>query len=82
MPKATKSYWLTYPIAHLQRPLLSELAQRFELATHLRSVNVTEEYGHVSVELSGENRQINQAIRWIREQGVEVDQVVLGTAMP
>ncbi|HEX7652456.1 MAG TPA: NIL domain-containing protein [Verrucomicrobiae bacterium] len=79
MAKETKYYWLTYPIKLLQRPLLSELSRRFALATHLRSVNVTENHGQVSLELSGDNRKIAQAIRWIRKQGVEVDQLVMGT---
>ena len=39
---------------------------------------ITEEFGQIALELSGEQKVIGAAVRWFRRQGVQVDHLTLG----
>ena len=79
MSQAIQSYWLTYPAQRVKRPMIGEMRKKFNLATQIRSVTITEEFGQVALELTGEQKIIGAAVRWFRRQGVQVDHLALGS---
>jgi ABC-type methionine transport system ATPase subunit len=71
--------WLMFPSRLITRPILWELAKKFELITNVRQASVTTEIGLVSVELDGERDEIKKSIAWLEEQGIKVEPVEIGT---
>lgn len=78
MSQAIQSYWLTYPTQRVKRSVIGEMRKQFDLATQIRSATITEEFGQIALELTGEQKVIGAAVRWFRLQGVQVDHLALG----
>ena len=70
----TKLY-LTYPKALVREPIPYRLARTFDLVFNVRGASVTEDLGIIALELDGPEAQIEQAIAWLREQGVTVEPI-------
>jgi len=71
--------WLMFPARLITRPVLWELAKKFEVVTNVRQASVTEEIGIVSLELDGQRGEIKKAIAWLEEEGIKVEPVEIGT---
>lgn len=63
----------TFPPALITRPIIWEVGHRFPVVTNIRRADVREDYGWVVLELTGEDAAIEQALEWVRSQGVRVD---------
>lgn len=68
-----------FPARLITRPVLWELAKKFELVTNVRQASVTDEIGLVSLELDGEREEIKKAISWLEQEGIKVEPVEIGT---
>jgi len=68
-----------FPSRLITRPILWELAKKFELITNVRQASITTEIGLVSVELDGEREEVKKAIAWLEEEGIKVEPVEIGT---
>ncbi|MCS7186082.1 MAG: NIL domain-containing protein [Armatimonadetes bacterium] len=66
---------LVYPKHLVDKPILWELAQRFKVITNIRRANVDAECGWIDLELEGEEEEMERAISWLRQVGVEVNPV-------
>ena len=64
-----------FPARLITRPVIWELAKKFELVTNVRQASVTDEIGIVSLELDGKREDINAAIKWLEKLGVSVEPV-------
>ena len=64
--------WLMFPARLITRPVVWELAKKFEVVTNVRQASVTDEVGIVSLSLSGERDEITKSIAWLAEPGVKV----------
>jgi ABC-type methionine transport system ATPase subunit len=73
--KESKRYWLTFSAALVQRPLLWEMSRKFDLIYNIRSANVTSELGIVAVELTGNGREIDKAVQWLKRRKVQIDPI-------
>jgi ABC-type methionine transport system ATPase subunit len=71
--------WLMFPARLITRPVLWELAKKFEVVTNVRQASVTEEIGIVSLELDGRREETKKAIAWLEEEGIKVEPVEIGT---
>ena len=71
--------WLMFPARLITRPILWELARKFEVVTNIRQASVTDEIGLVSLELDGEREEIKKSIAWLEENGIKVEPVEIGT---
>ncbi len=78
MAQKIQHYWLTYPTKRIHRPLIGEMKKQFDLVTHIHSATITEEFGQIALELTGQQKVIGAAVRWFRRQGVQVDHLALG----
>jgi ABC-type methionine transport system ATPase subunit len=71
--------WLMFPARLITRPVVWELAKKFDLITNIRQASVTDEVGIVSLSLQGERDTIKEAIAWLEEMGVKVEPVEMNT---
>lgn len=67
--------YLTYPPNLIKKPIIYELGRKFGLRTNIRGANVSDEMGLVALELDGAREEIEQAIEWLRAQGVTVEPI-------
>ncbi len=67
------------PAKLITRPILWEVAKKFEVVTNVRQASVTDEIGVVSVSLEGERAEIKKAIEWLEQLGVKVEPVEINT---
>jgi ABC-type methionine transport system ATPase subunit len=75
MKKESKRYWLTFDATSVRRPLLCEMIRKHDLTFDIRSANVTPELGLMALELKGDPKVIESAVRWFRRRGVQVDPI-------
>ncbi len=61
------------------QPVVFELGQKFRLVTNIRQASVNEEIGIVSIEIDGEETEIERGIAWLEEIGVKVEPVEMNT---
>src|SRR4051794_21948756 len=71
--------WLMFPARLITRPIVWELAKKFDIITNIRQASVTDEVGIVSLSLQGERDTIKAAIEWLEELGVKVEPVEINT---
>jgi ABC-type methionine transport system ATPase subunit len=66
---------LTFPENLIKEPLIYTLGRDFNLVTNIRQANVDEHVGWVSLELEGEQLEIQNGLEWISNKGVRADLV-------
>jgi L-aspartate semialdehyde sulfurtransferase ferredoxin len=64
---------LTFHADLVREPVIARLARTFDVLPNLRRASVEETVGWIVCELDGPPDQIEAAIAWLVEQGVEVD---------
>jgi len=77
MNKTSRRYWLTFAAERAKRPLIWELSRKFDLVFDIRSASVTDKVGLIALELTGEQKTIEAAVKWFQRIGVEVDPIEL-----
>jgi ABC-type methionine transport system ATPase subunit len=70
--KEKRRFKLVYPAALQDQPILYRLIKDFDLATNIRRASVGMEEAWLIVDIEGESDAIEQAMRWARGQGVEI----------
>ncbi|MEK0449288.1 MAG: Ferredoxin [Verrucomicrobiota bacterium] len=75
----TQRLWLMYPSRHVTRPVICELAKKFDVEFNIRQASVNDEIGLVSMELKGDRDVVKSAIAWLEEQGIKVEPVEIQT---
>jgi ABC-type methionine transport system ATPase subunit len=71
--------WLMYPPKLIKRALLWEVGHKFKVVTNIRQASVSDEIGIVCLELDGERKEVQAAIKWLERHGVSVEPVEIGT---
>ena len=67
--------WLMYPPRLIKKPFIWEVARKFKVVTNIRQASVTDEIGIVCLELDGPRREVQAAIKWLENHGVNVEPV-------
>ena len=65
----------TFPTALITEPVIYTLGQKFQIITNIRRADVREDMGWVVLELEGDEREIDQGLKWVRNTGATVDLV-------
>lgn len=73
--KESRRLWLTYPSKMIERPLIWELGEKFDLVTNVRQASVSDVIGIVCLELEGDRASVKKGIAWLEKNGVTVDPV-------
>jgi ABC-type methionine transport system ATPase subunit len=66
---------LTFPPERIQEPVIHNIGHRFKIVTNIRSANVTENVGWVTLEIDGEEGEYLKAIDYLKGIGVKVEPV-------
>lgn len=68
----TRTLRLNYPPSLLRQPILNQLILRYEITVNIRQAQITLEEGWLEIEAKGEDEEIEQAILWLKEEGITV----------
>ncbi len=63
---------LIYPEEKIKEPILSKLCKTFDIDINIRKANVQENIGWLELEMLGSEDEIEKAMKWLEEQGIEV----------
>ena len=72
---ANKRVRFTFPQGLIKQPVIYQLGQDFEVVTNIRRADVRDDMGWVVLELEGEDKVINDSLKWVVSTGVRVDPV-------
>ncbi len=67
--------YLNIPKNIVGQPILFQVGHEFNIVTNIRGASISEEVGLVALEITGEKRELERAIKWLALRGVEVEQV-------
>jgi ABC-type methionine transport system ATPase subunit len=70
-----EKFYLTYPSPLVKEPVLYLLGKKFNVVTNIRGANISNEMGLLALELEGPQKEIDQAVGWLREQGITVEPI-------
>lgn len=63
---------LIYPEEKIKEPLLSKVCKNFNIDINIRKANVQERMGWLELEFIGNEEEIEKAINFLVENGIEV----------
>ena len=66
---------LTFPERLIEEPVIHRVGKDFDLVTNIRRANIDEGQAWVILEMGGTEESIAKAVRWLAEQGVQVDRI-------
>jgi len=66
---------LTFPPQRIKEPVIYNIGHRFKLITNIRSANVSENVGWVTLEIDGEEEEYFKALYYLNDIGVTVEPV-------
>ena len=70
-----RKLWLTFSQELVDKPLIWEISQKFQVVTNIRQASVSKDVGIVCLELSGEEDEVRRAIDFLLQAGVSVEPV-------
>jgi molybdopterin synthase sulfur carrier subunit len=65
----------TFPPKLIKEPVIHDIGRRFKLVTKIRSANVSENVGWVTLEIDGEETEYSKALDYLNKIGVIVEPV-------
>jgi len=66
---------LTFPPELIKEPIIYNIGHRFKVVTNIRSANVSENVGWVTLEIDGEEEEYSKALDYLKGIGVGVEPV-------
>ncbi len=69
-----RRFKFSYPPSKVDEPVLFNLIRKFDILTNIRKADVTPEGGLLILDLRGDENKIEQALAWVREQGIQVQE--------
>ncbi|MBI2288212.1 MAG: NIL domain-containing protein [Chloroflexi bacterium] len=66
---AKRQVMFTFPQKLIKEPIIYNLGKKFSVITNVRRADVTENKGWVVLELEGEEKDIEQGIKWVTAKG-------------
>jgi len=66
---------LTFPETLVQEPIIYNLGKRFDIVTNIRRANVEDTFGWVILELEGDERALEDGLKYMQELGVQINTI-------
>ena len=66
---------ITFPEALIRQPIIGRMVQEFNVMPNIRRANVEETVGWVICELGGDDEDVERALEWLHDLGVQVDRL-------
>ena len=71
---AARKIVLTFPKDKIDKPIVSKLIKEHDLVFNILKASITpDQEGHLVIELNGDNAEINKGIKYLKDQGVNVE---------
>lgn len=64
---------LNYPSNLLRVPIINQLIKQYDLTVNILRAQIDGEHGWIEIQLSGNTHVIEEAIEWLKLQGVHVE---------
>lgn len=64
---------LTFPQELIKEPVLFRMAKKYDVMPNIRRARVTDTFGEMILELEGEEKNLEEGINSLRQQGVVVE---------
>lgn len=78
-----RKFFCTFPQDLIKEPIISHtLGKRFGVIPNIRAASITDAMALVAVEIEGEESAILQSIEYMRERGVQVEEMRDGDEDP
>lgn len=71
-----KTVTLIFPQHLIKEPVIYTVSKMYDLIPNIRRARVTETVGEVTLEFTGEEENLEKAIKYLEEKGVKVEPVV------
>jgi hypothetical protein len=77
MPKASRKFWFTFPSrTQVERPIIWEMSRKFpDVVFDIRQASIQHEIGIMAVLLEGKAGEIDDAVKFLRAAGLQVDPI-------
>ena len=72
---SNRRVYLTYLDEDMKEPLIYELGHKFKVVTNIRGATIKEDIGLVTLEVTGDEDEIDAALDWIQSMGVKVEPI-------
>ena len=71
-----RKFFCTFPQDLISEPIISHtLGERFAVVPNIRAASITDTMALVAVEIEGEEEAIEQSVEYMRERGVQVEEI-------
>jgi len=67
--------YLTFSRENVREPIIWKLGRKFDVVTNIRTAEVKQDMGLVGLELEGAQATVEEALRWLKSRGVQVDPI-------
>ncbi len=64
---------LTFPEELVREPIIARMTAQFAVIPNLRKADVDDKGGWIVCELDGDAAVVDEALKWLRAEGVRVD---------
>ena len=72
---AKRRVHLTFPEDLVQEPIIYNLGTRFNIVTNIRRANVEDSFGWVILELDGDERALDEGLKYMEDLGVQINEI-------
>ena len=66
---------LFFPEALIREPIIARLVRQYDITPNIRRASIEEDIGWMVLDLDGDAAAVGNAVAWLSEIGVEVDQL-------
>jgi L-aspartate semialdehyde sulfurtransferase ferredoxin len=73
---------LTFPARLVQEPILYRLVKDFDILINIRRADVKADWGWVMLEMEAQDTTLERGVKWLKEQGVQVDPIERDVIVP
>ncbi len=71
-----RKFFCTFPQDLISEPIVSHtLGEKFGVIPNIRAASITDSVALVAVEIEGEEEAIEQSVEYMRERGVQVEEI-------
>ncbi len=67
--------YLTYPHHLIKEPIIYQLGKKFKVVPNIRSATVKGEIGLVALELSGSEKELEKALKWLEKLRIKIEPI-------
>jgi L-aspartate semialdehyde sulfurtransferase ferredoxin len=73
MSTVTVRVRLTFPESLVRIPVMARLVRAYDVEPNIRRAAVEEDRGWILCEIEGEAAAVDDGLKWLRDEGVQVD---------